>query len=153
MLSKLKCSGSETRTPFGSSKPDFVLLPGQSGEKSETIWRESAASAFVIFAEAMQAPGRKPSGGTCVRRFARGPVGALSGSVAAECDCYQLNPIRSWPQHSQKMTISRPHRIMRGSHLRGFISHHSGGGLELRNKPEEMSPWSPGDTVTTTFIR
>jgi hypothetical protein len=37
-----------------------VLLPGQSGEKSETIWRESASSAFAIFAEAMQAPGKKP---------------------------------------------------------------------------------------------
>jgi hypothetical protein len=60
MLSKTKRSGSEAPTPFGSRNADFVLLPGQSGEKSETIWRESASSAFAIFAEAMQAPGKKP---------------------------------------------------------------------------------------------
>lgn len=74
-----------------------------------------------------------------MRRFARGPVCALSGTVAAECDCDQLNPIRSWPQDSQKRTISRPHRITRGSHLRGFNSHVTREG-EGENKPEEMSP-------------
>jgi hypothetical protein len=49
-----KRSGSETSTPFGSKNADAVL-PRQSGEKSETIWRESAVSASRRFAEVMHA--------------------------------------------------------------------------------------------------